>query len=519
MNVVRSIVIVLTLILALVAFNLLAARHPLRVDLTEHHLYTLAPATRALVANLDDVVTVRVYFSRELPPQIEALRRDVDDVLAEFKSAARGKLQVEQIDPGATPAEEERAVALGIPPVQLNVYSSDKAEVAKIFLGMAVLYGGKQQVIPVVRATSHLEYDLAEAIVGLTVKERPTIGWWEPEVGSDEAAPSFRILKEDLSRRYTITEIQGGGMPELSPEKIPVVILASLRRLTDEQLFALDQYLVGGGSVMALVDRVAISSSLQLVTQEIDLLPWLAHAGVTVEDAVVADPQNAMAAFSGGAVTYHVPYPYWPEVRRSGFDRATPAVADLEAAVFPWTSPLSLGAAPNGAALAMSTAEARAVPRKDAKLDPASGAEALRAGEPASLPLAVELAGPFTSFFATAGHKPPRGLAPKIEGLPSARLFVAGSSRWADDRFLQTFPQNAILFENVLDSFAMGETLVGIRSREALARPIADLSDASRAALRYVNVAFGPIALAIIALVAAIVRRVRISRIMARYQQ
>ena len=135
------------------------------------------------------------------------------------------------------------------------------------------------------------------------------------------------------------------------------------------------------------------------------------------------------------------------------------------------------------------------------------------------LTLAAKLEGPFVSYFAAEGRRAPAGRAVKAEGDPAARLFVVGSSRWVDDRFLQMFPQNLLLFENALDAFAMGDALIGIRSRASLSRPIAELSDASRAALKYLNIAIGPLLLAAIGITVAVARRMRISRIMSRYQQ
>jgi hypothetical protein len=200
-------------------------------------------------------------------------------------------------------------------------------------------------------------------------------------------------------------------------------------------------------------------------------------------DHIASAIGGAMAAFAGGVVTYHLPYPYWPEARREQFDAKEPAVAALETAVFPWTSPLSI-TLDTAHAIVTSTDQAVTIAGKEAKLDPQSANELLARGKRAKQSLAA---------LATAGEH--------------GRLFVAGSSHWMSDRLLQQFPQNAALFENILDSFVLGDQLIGIRSRGATSHPIALMPDTGKAFLRYANIAAGPLLLAIIAAIVFARRR------------
>lgn len=506
---ISAIIPVFTVLLALAVANILAARHPLRLDLTANKRYTLSDATKKILGGLDDVVTVRLYFTRELPPQLAFLRRDADDLLAEFKGAAGRRLQVEHIDPGASPLEEQKAAMIGIPPLQLNVLQRDRQEVAKVFLGMAVLYGDRQQVIPVVQRIDQLEYDLAEAIVRVAAKELPRIAWWDG-AGAGEEGNGFGLIRQAIERRYTVAKVDAKTLPDLSAKRFGALILAGPRELSNEELFAIDQYLMGGGRLIALVDRFDLAEQLRLTPVATPAVELLAHYGAAVEDTLVLDQSNAMAAFSGGVVTYHLPYPFWPDIRRGQFNAAEPIVADLETAVFPWTSPVTLAAGDSRAtALAQTSDFATQVPGKDARLDPQSAGDALAGGKRERLTVAALLAGPFGSFFSSGKAAPPPGRDARAEGDAAARVFVVGSSHWLTDRLLATFPANAALFENVLDSFAMGDALIGIRSREETARPIADLSDGARLFLRYANVAIGPIAVLAIGVVVFLSRRAR----------
>lgn len=514
----NTIITLLTLLIALTVFNFLATRHPVRLDLTKNKIYTLSDSTKKILSDLDDVATMRVYFTEDLPPTLQPLRRDVDDLLAEFKRAAGSRIQVEHLDPGSSSLEEQRANMLGIPPVQLNVFNKDKQEVAKIYLGMAVMYGGRQQVIPVIQNTKNLEYQIAESLIKVSTKELKKIAWWTSNEVKEE--DGFGIIKDLLVRRYDISEIKEDKLADLTPQNFSALVLASPRKLNSEELFAIDQYLMSGGRIVALVDRMDVDLKMMVVPVNTDAVDLIAGYGASIEDSLVLDEQDAMAAFAGGIVTYHVPYPYWPEVRGAGFDRSQAVTASLQSAVFPWTSPIVLSqdayAAGTAKPLASTSIMSATVSGKDAKLDPQSANNFLRAGSHETRTLLATITGPFKSYFTQNDHIPPRNMKPKIESAEGAQIFVAGSSRWINDKFLQNFPQNAALFQNVLDLFAMSDLLIGIRSREDTSRALDAIPDSGRAALKYVNLAVGPLILVMIGFVTFVLRR-RHQRAMARH--
>jgi len=212
------------LLISLLAVNYLAARNPARWDLTSDKLYTLSKSTKEILNKLDDTVTVRMYFTSSIPPSLEPLRRGIEDILSEFKTAAHGKIKIEFIDPNTSATEEQKAALLGIPPVQLNVIEKDKQEVAKIYLGMAVMYKGRQQVIPVVRNVQNMEYDLTEAILKVSSENMPKVAWFEKTA---DAKSSFQLVKASMGRRYDVLEINDKNIGELDAKNFGVLVLAS----------------------------------------------------------------------------------------------------------------------------------------------------------------------------------------------------------------------------------------------------------------------------------------------------
>lgn len=487
----NTIITTLAILILLIVANYLAARHPVRLDLTENGKYTLAPATKEMLGGLDDVLTVRVYFSSDIPPELVAIRRDVDDLLEEYKNAAGDRLKVEYVDPASSSLEEQKVAMMGIPPIQINVIRRDKQEVAKIYLGMALMYGDRQQVIPVIQRTSNLEYVMDEAILKIASKGLPRIAWWEPDRTDSAEGSGFSFMRGALSERYEVEDVS--SETELDPKVYSALILLSPRKMGEEFLGALDGYLAGGGKAIVLVDRFAIGPALELIPVETDIIKPLVKYGVIVEDAIALDELSATAPFSGGVVTYHIQYPYWIDVRRGGLNKNLPISSELESVIMPWSSPIELAgsARPAGpdSVVARTTAVAASVPASDVRLDPKLANEALSEGEHRRLILAALVEGPSEG------------------GRDASKLFVAGSSHWATDRFISMFPQNAALFQNAVDYFAMGDLLIGIRSREEMGRPIVMVPDAARFWLKYMNVSTGPIAVAVLGVLVLILRR------------
>src|SRR5512134_2377572 len=78
---------------ALVLVNLIGTRLFRRLDLTEKSIYTLSQPSKELVKKLDDPLIVKAYISKDLPPEIKRLSRDVRDKLDDFKNASNGRFR------------------------------------------------------------------------------------------------------------------------------------------------------------------------------------------------------------------------------------------------------------------------------------------------------------------------------------------------------------------------------------------------------------------------------------------
>jgi len=123
----------------LILLNFISVRWFGRMDMTRTGLFTLSDASTSLMRSLDDRVTVKVYFTEDLPAPYNNHRRQLLDQLNEYRAYARGNLQFEFIDPSAEKSEQE-AQRQGIAPVQVQVVKEDKFEVKRAYMGMVFLY-------------------------------------------------------------------------------------------------------------------------------------------------------------------------------------------------------------------------------------------------------------------------------------------------------------------------------------------------------------------------------------------
>ena len=160
----------------MVLINILANRFFVRLDLTEDNRYTLSRATKELLRNLEEPVTVTAYFTRKLDPSFDNIRKEFEDLLTEYHSISKGMLVYEIKDPLKDEKTEQEAQQAGVMELQVQVREDDQFKAQKAYLGAVIQMGEQSEVIPAIGQTQGMEYSLSTAIKKLSVKEKPVIG-------------------------------------------------------------------------------------------------------------------------------------------------------------------------------------------------------------------------------------------------------------------------------------------------------------------------------------------------------
>ncbi len=147
------------LLVALVLVNLAAARFFVRFDLTAQGSYSLSPASRELVASLEEPLSVRVYFTKDLPAPYNTVERYVRDLLTEYRGAGRRRFTFEFLDM-EDPENRQQAQAYGLKNVQVQEVKDTEVGLKSAWMGLVLLYGDSVEVLDSLITTEGLEYRL-----------------------------------------------------------------------------------------------------------------------------------------------------------------------------------------------------------------------------------------------------------------------------------------------------------------------------------------------------------------------
>jgi ABC-2 type transport system permease protein len=358
--------------------------------------------------------------------------------------------------------------------------------------------------------------------------------------GTAPPISSWSALRDRLQQDYTVkaVDLASGRVPG----DVDVLVLVAPQGMTDIERFAVDQFLMRGGAVVAAAGNFALSQQQMPGGLTVDpladgLQEMLDSYGVEVRQTMVMDPRNepfpVQVQRQAGAMSVieiqELDYPFFVDVRPDSMDKESPIVSNLPAVTMQWSSPIVVDEAQNAArdvsVLLLSTEQSWLRDSTDIQpntdLYPKYGFPL--EGEQAARPLAVAIRGSFDSFFKgkaspfEAGTADPTEAGPPaeptveaplgtIESSPeTARLVVIGSAEFIDDVVLDISSQlspdrylnNLQFVQNVVDWSVEDQDLLGIRSRGTFARLLKPLEQDDQSLWEGVN--YG---LALVALVA-----------------
>jgi gliding-associated putative ABC transporter substrate-binding component GldG len=500
----------------LILLNIVSIRIFDRLDVTRSGLFTLSDASKELMRSLDDRVTVKAYFTEDLPAPYNNHRREVLDQLNEYRAYARGNLQYEFIDPSDEKTEQE-AQQQGVAPVQVQVVKEDKFEVKKGYLGLVFLYEDKREVLPVVQNTSGLEYEISSTIKRLTNRERKTIAFLtgQGQPGLNE----MNRVTELLRRQYEVTTVDLARNTPVPQNVAALMVIAPAQPVPDHVRFQIDQYLMRGGRAAFLLN--AVDATLQnRMGRALDhgMGDLLDAYGVRLNTDLVRDVQCASISIvqqqMGFQIQSQVPFPYLPLV--SAFSEGNMMVKDLQGVVLFFAS--SVDTAGVSARGLTSEILLRSSPRSGRltgmfMFDPmARFTEADFTDR--GLPLAVSVSGPLRSAFGgkpvpsdtAAGSAPPAAAPAGIAA--DARVILVGDGDFMRDQYLGN-RDNVTLFANMVDFLADDAGLISIRSKDISMPPLEQVADGMKRTIKYATLIVPPLLIVAYGLLRWRMRRAR----------
>lgn len=475
----------------------------------------------SILAALDKPVVLTLFISQATLPQNESeIAATIDKVAGDIQQQSQGKFIYQIIDPdaqGAAVTRQQLIDQYGIQPFPVSIFSQDT-----YFFHMVLQNGDKTQVIypPTEANEADIKTAIESSLKRTTSGFLKVIGYWAPpqtptqDIFGQTQQPisSYNLLAQQIQQDYEIQAIDltTGHVPE----NIDALVVVAPQNLTEIEQYAVDQYLMRGGSVIMAVSPYKLDSDplngfLTLTPVQNTGITLLDHYGINIPNELVMDTQNA--AFPvvtsrdvGGSQIQEiqsVQYPFYVDVRPDAMSQDNMIVANLPTVSMNWASPINLDETKNSnretSVLLSSSPNSWLTDSTNIQPDfqtyPDLG---FAVGETQqSYPLAVAINGSFESYYKdnplplnSDGQQEPVTANTVTESPQSSRLVVFASSGLVDDFALQIssrltqdyYVNNLTLVQNAVDWSVEDLDLLSIRSRGSATRVLIPLTDQQR---------------------------------------
>lgn len=282
---------VLLVIAIIIMINLLADQYYFRLDFTEDKQYTLSRATKDILKDLQDPVTVKAYFSKDLPAQLVKTRRDFQEMLVEYGKISGNLVVFEFINPGENDQTENETMQAGIQPLIINVREKDQMKQQKAYMGAVLNIGNRSEIIPVIEPGAAMEYALSTSIKKLSVIDKPSVGLLQGhgEPGINEMTQ----VNLELSILYNFEPLYLTDSTIIPSRFHTIAVVRPSDSIPDYQLSQLSEFLARGGRLFVALNRV--SGDLQNaygMAINTGLETWLLNKGISVNANFVIDANS-----------------------------------------------------------------------------------------------------------------------------------------------------------------------------------------------------------------------------------
>jgi len=298
-------------VVALVLVNILVSQFFFRLDLTEEKRYSIKPQTKEILNALEDEVYVEIFLSGDLNAGFTRFQKAIQETLEEFRIYSHNKIQYKVTNPGVALSEKARQeymaelASKGIQPTNVIDTRNGQRVEKIVFPGVVIAYGGREKGVMLLKGNKAgspeeeinqsiegIEYEVANAINALTNDDRKRIGF---VVGHGELdSLHVAALKNDLREAYDVGRVRLDQKQAL--ENVDVLVIAKpTTTFPASDKFALDQFIMNGGKVMFLIDR--LNASMDSASREdyfalpynLDLDDLLFKYGVRINPDLVLD--------------------------------------------------------------------------------------------------------------------------------------------------------------------------------------------------------------------------------------
>jgi ABC-type uncharacterized transport system involved in gliding motility auxiliary subunit len=487
----------------------------IRIDLTENQLYTLSPGTQSLLKGVAEPINLYFFFSDRETADIQFLRSyatRVREMLEEFENAAGAQLALHVVDPLPFSEDEDRAAQFGL----RNLGAGSLGD--SIYFGLAATNSvGDEAVIDVFEPSEEtsLEYDLARLIYSLASPNKNVVGLLTSLPMGGGFNPQTQqptqpwAINQQARQLFDVRSLSSSL--ESVDDDIDLLWIVHPTGLGEQALYAIDQFVLGGGRALIFVDPYAevaaaaggppgmppgagedTSSTLE---------PLFTSWGLEFSpDRVVVDNDTALSVQAGGTGGRPVRHIALLGLEADGIDNDDVVTAGLDSINLGTAGALSVadGAAISLAPLLTSSANSAtlASDRFQFLSDPGDLLDDFVPGGE-RLVLAARLQGPLKTAFpdgppaapedsggTAEDNAAPTEVAERLTQIDSGNVVVVADVDVLSDRLwvqiqrslfgqqlATAFANNGDFVGNAIANLAGSEDLIGLRSRASFARP------------------------------------------------
>jgi ABC-type uncharacterized transport system involved in gliding motility auxiliary subunit len=478
----RKGVIFLIVLVAAIAVNILIQPIGLRLDLSKNKAYTLSDSSKGIIRNMNNKAKLTFFVSKDLPTRLVPFKRDITDLLNEYKQSSGGNILVEIKDPKTDDKARETAVKNGINEVRFSQLEQDKFNVSTGYIGILVSYNGQDKAIPQVTDVNNLEYNITSTIFSMARKDTPKIGFVGTEAAfNPQGGDPMSGLRGLLQQQYTVENVSlaapQGAPPDIdapSPTPAPALDIDPAyktvlifdtppKKYSNDEIERIKKYLDKKGKAVVFMNGVGVDEQL-IATQEAtsNLFGLTQDYGIKVNKDLVLSTDAELINYGSGVSQFYIPYPFW--IKATQFNSASGFFSNVNTLTFPWVSSLSVEKKNGFDVQEIIRTNDRSWLQKDQfDLDPQKAVNSV-----------------------------PSQLSQYILGAVSTKkdggsLMVIPSSRFVMNNFISQQSSNLNFMLNVISNFASGGALSGIRQRAVDVYPLPALSDAEQSVFKYTN--------------------------------
>jgi ABC-type uncharacterized transport system involved in gliding motility auxiliary subunit len=492
-----------------------------RIDLTENGQFSLAQGTRNIIGSLKEPITLRFFFSKKIAAdyaQTNAYAGRVRDLLREYAAISHGNVIVQEIDPEPFTPEEDEAAADG-----LNAAPTDTGD--QVYFGLVGTnrIDGKEAISYFApEREPFLEYDLTSLVYKLSNPKKPLIGIISSipiDTGAGGMAAAMQGQAQPFAAYQELADAYSPQMiaPDFKrlPSDLDVLMIVHPQQLSNVQLYAIDQFVLGGGRALIFVDPNSEimqaggdqqgggppSSDLPVLFKawgiSYDPNKIIGDRALAQRVQVSSDPRNPVAS-----------YPIWLHLTADNFDTKDPVTANLQSLNLASVGALkhAAGSTTTLTPLVSSSDQAGLLDASEVRFNPRPQ-DLMASVEPTGehYTIAARVTGPVATAFPqgppidmtqpAAGTPPPPPFAPQISNARGPiNVIVMADTDIFDDRFwvhvesafgkqiAAPFADNGALILNAVENLTGSSDLISLRTRSTNDRPFTVVRDLQTAA-------------------------------------